>query len=132
MPIIRVLLCSIFTVVGIYLIIREHSKKKNCTLITKGVVCRIDEVVRNNDNHTSTLYCPIFQYTVLGQTYEGISPYYSSFCSFSLGQTIDIYYNPNNPKEFYTNDNNHLIKMGYLFVIVGIISSILTYFYNPN
>ena len=45
-----------------------------------------------------------------------------------VGQNVELHYNPNNPQDIYTNKNIMPIITGGIFVIFGIVFTLINVF----
>ena len=66
---------------------------------------------------------PIVRYTVDGVTYEGATDNYSS--TYTIGKTITVYYNPNNPSEMKGDSKTLGIFVAAIGLLTVIVAPIL-------
>lgn len=86
----------------------------------------IEAVVVNYEENFDNKYHEIVEYTVDGQTYSSTSSTASNIPD-SIGSTVIIKYNPDDPSEVSWDTGLSRILMpacGILFIVVGIIGSI--------
>ena len=116
-----------FTIMG-YIILRKTRKQKyNCTIKTYGKVV-------NNIRHTITE-------TSTGGGYKKVDYWHALFeynvaeekCvkestlggrrqpKYEIGQTVEIYYNPENPHDFYVVGDTYPSAFGIILISIGII-----------
>ena len=115
----------IFLIVGLIITNSRKKKEIKCTSQTTGIV---KDIVRHrsysNGTYSSTLH-PVFEYTIGNQTFVKESSYGSSFTKYSIGQEVEIFYNPQNYHEYYVPGDNIPKVLGTLFTILGIIVMLL-------
>ncbi len=102
-----------FFVLGIY-VIRTYSDKLN-KLRAEGIKITAT-ISKISKSKTKANNAYIF-YTVMGQDIRVILDFYSE--DMRVGDTVDIYVHKDNPK-IYVSDNSGPLKLGLLFVIIGL------------
>ncbi|MBQ6181314.1 MAG: DUF3592 domain-containing protein [Ruminococcus sp.] len=123
MNIIICILIGIFPFVGIAGLISMAISKKKCTELVEAEVVRMAEN-RDSDGHIS--YHPVFGYTYGGETFETRSSFSSSFCRFNVGDYVELYIDPDKPKNFYCpKETIHKIIFYVLFAAVGGLALVL-------
>ena len=110
-----VIIGAALIVVGMVLLVNAESFKKNA-VETEATIIRID-ITRDSDDETQ--YNPIVQFTVGDVTYTGGVGY---FAGMKKGDTVNIYYNPDDPQDF--QDNSNSIIAVAVFLLLGIASSL--------
>lgn len=102
-------------------------KVRRCTAVTNGVITDIKEKVRNNDGVRSREYIPSVRYTVGSVEYT--KKYKKAYVAdtYTIGQTVEIVYNPNNPSEINTkgSSNKADVIMLCIGVVIGIVGTVL-------
>jgi hypothetical protein len=83
---------------------------------TSGVV--IDFHLGNNDNN-NTVYTPIFQYTVAGQSYQMRGDGSTDPARFSVGDSVELIYLPSDPEVVRRNSVFDLYGSPALLFIFG-------------
>lgn len=138
----KILLPTVFIVVGLILfaaaLTASHvsaNKKKTCTAKTYGIVCKIEirQSVNSgiSSNIPSTMWFPIYEYTVNGKTMRTRSAIGYSKKIFQEGQSVALYYAPENPGKIYVPDAQVpwafilLYGMGFVFFFFGIAVYVL-------
>ena len=125
----------IFFLGGLFLVALSILKKKKCTSTVQGKV--IDIVKEWNTSNTSTddfhgyrrndeiMFYPVFEYSVNDTVYVKKSSSGSSSCPYSIGQEVEIHYNPQNPHQYYVKLET-LVRtlLGIIFSAIGIVSMI--------
>lgn len=116
------LVFGFFILLGILILFKHFYLKKICTELSIGQV--VDIITSHNtdsDGNTHTTLYPVFEYTVDGETYTKKSSYGSNTCKFDLGESVDIYYNPKNPKQYFVPNDNTSLALGIIFIVVPLI-----------
>lgn len=129
----------VFIIIGLIICVVGVRKQKKCTEVTEGKIVDIAREVRSGDSNKSYtggiqigrvsigsepreiyLY-PIYEYKVNGNTYVEKSTTNSN--GAVIGQTVEIHYNPNNPRDFYSGKSGIIIQivLGIIFSIIGIV-----------
>ncbi len=113
---------SIF--IGVYVILRHvvASRRKNCTACTVGTIIRLQEESRRDaGGMRSSLWFPVYEYyagndIVTARSFLGSS----SKNKYTIGQQVELYYDPENPKKFYAMGERPML-LGWLFFVLGIV-----------
>lgn len=116
------ILFGAFTVIGIgfmiggiiwYCVLKE---KEHSWVLTKA---EIIDIQKSNHYGSEHHYMVLVQFLVKEKVYETNLPEYNS--SMKIGDTVSIYYNPNNPLEIIGNS-----FLGYLiFICMGIVFAVI-------
>ena len=118
----------IFLIIIIKNVLSRATKKKRCTATTNAV---IKDVKERFITIMSTEYTPLISYTVDGIEYtcKFTKAYVPE--TYQIGQTVEIKYNPNKPKEINAKGDSN--KSDYVFlgitVLLGIIGYVLMRFF---
>lgn len=124
-----ILFGAIFAIIGAALLwfavstIKTYNEKSE---IFKPAIATVVDYNQNSEG----LQAIVVEYEVGGETYRKASNSYSNMPK-SIGSTVEIKYNPLNPKDaIWVNDSTNIIMplVGGLFVLVGfiiIISSVI-------
>ena len=118
MPIKPILLSVAIIAFGVLLIVSSIRKNKRCSSKVVGTITgRHESEGTDNEGYKDYSYSPEFEYKVDGQVYRSFGgPSYRHPDKIIIGGDIDIYYNPDKPKEYY-------IKGGVkIRTIVGIVA----------
>ena len=105
--------------------IRRNRKKKEriCTSQTYGkVVDLVRRESRDSDGNYSASWHPVFEYHIGGSTFLKESNFGRSQAKFAIGQIVDIYYDPENPNQFYVPEETLPNTLGTIFAAVGIVA----------
>lgn len=113
----------VFTLTGVLLLLIRSKRKANCTSIIKGKVTDIvkRKGIYDKEYGYSTLWHPVFEYTVDEVKYVKESNYGTSKAKFRIGQEVEIFYNPDDNNEYYVKEENGPKTLGVIFTIVGLI-----------
>ena len=133
-----ILVGLVIIIIGIGIIISNVLKKKRCTGVTSATIVDISRE-RNYDrgqrygdsgfsvgSRSNISLFPIYEYQIDGITYTQKSN--QSVRMAFVGQNVELHYNPNNPQDIYTNKNIMPIIMGGIFVIFGIVFTLINVF----
>lgn len=133
-----ILVGLVIIIIGIGIIIANVLKKKRCTGVTSATIVDISRE-RNYDrgqrygdsgfsvgSRSNISLFPIYEYQIDGVTYTQKSN--QSVRMAFVGQNVELHYNPNNPQDIYTNKNIMPIIMGGIFVIFGIVFTLINVF----
>lgn len=128
--ILGIIFASIFILIGAFFCITSPAFNKNRIKITATVVSTREETKLEDytdDSNTTykrnvTYYYPQLKYTVKGKTYLS-EPNYSQTDKFSIGSTMDVYYDVNNPSDIEINS----ATFGLVFIGFGVVFIIISY-----
>lgn len=113
----------IFLLIGV--IMKNNMKKKElkCTFKTYGKVTDIvKRTHHDNDGGYSSSWHPIFEYNIGELKFIKEYSYGSSPSKYAIGQTVEIYYNPEDYHDFYIGGDTLPKTLAKVFTIIGIIA----------
>lgn len=122
----------IFGLIGGFMLYHRRQKERTCTMYTSATVT---DVVRRRHHSTngyrSTYFHPVFSYYVGGQEIVTESHFGSSKPKFTVGQTVELFYDPDRPERYYVPEETVGNLLGWIFVgVCGVCLAIaLTVFY---
>lgn len=121
------IISGVFLITGLYYLRRNQKEKKYTCKVYGKVVNNISRREKVNDTYRTYWYS-LCEYTV-GETKCARQTNIGTFQPrYEIGQTVTIYYNPDNCHESYIEgDNNSKMKAIVCFVL-GIISLVFIYF----
>lgn len=127
---ILILFGILFIVLGIAIPFYSKAQKRKCTCKTSA---KISAIKKRDAGEYRTTYIPILEYTVNNQKITTESPVNLSQLEYTVGDIVEIYYNPNNIKElfipkFVKNTEN----MWLIFLLIGILMFIPTFLEKKN
>ena len=109
----------IFLIIGLAVLKNLKRKIVNCTSKTYGKVINLqNRVHRSNGNYSSTWH-PVFEYSIGDLKFIKESNCGHSQSQFAIGETVEIYFNPENYHEFYVPNETIQKTLGVIFTIVG-------------
>jgi hypothetical protein len=112
-PIGKVFGSIILVIVGIalfflsgYMTNRDANVKQRCSQQVQATVTGFEYSESKDTNTTSKAVTPVFEYEYNGQPYtSGVGSYSSSYKDvFTVGQKYNIFIDPNDPMEIYSED----------------------------
>ena len=112
------------------MIVLGSKSNKRCTSKTVGRITGIRENEETDDEGNKFYsYSPEYEYEVLGQIYNGCeSKSYKRRSQIQIGNSIEIYYNPNRPQEHYEKGGkNNGLYFGIGLISFGLILIFLTF-----
>ena len=113
------LLGIIFLTVSAVISAAQKRKTKVCTAKAIGTVTDVVSYSAGNPHYSN--YHPVVQYTTdAGETITKKSVYGTNPPKYSVGDIINIYYNPQKTDEFYIADDNIGKIVRIVFMLVGI------------
>ena len=115
------LLGIIFSIVGISVLNSRKRKEKICTSKTFG---KVNNLIRHedysSDGSSISNWHPIFEYNIGELKFIKESIYGNSQAKYAIGQTVELYYNPEDYNEYYVPSETLPKKLGKIFTIVGL------------
>lgn len=109
----------IFLIIGLVMKKVRKRKEINCTCKVFG---KVKDIARrqtySNNGYSSTMH-PVFEYNIGGLTYIKESQVGSSQSKYAIGQDVEIFYNPDNPHEYYVVGEKLTKILGNIFSVVG-------------
>lgn len=118
------LFLSLFVIIGAAMVIITFfsSKRKHevCTYCITGTCVELKS--QYDDGYRT--YCPVYEVYFRGEMVQISNNFYSNMHRVEVGETREIYINPENPSEFFEpreekSTRRFLYILGTLFVIVG-------------
>lgn len=122
----------IFSVTASVLLYSEKKLELKCTEPVSATVTDIEEssnrtdTTMNGSKRYKTIYVPVFEYTVNGEEYTEKCEINVSPCPFGEGDTVEIYYDPDDPKQIYVKTDNAKSNVIY-FLFIGAGALIAVY-----
>lgn len=113
----------IFAAIGIGMKLYSAKRRKICTIPASAtVVDMIETTSYDHDSHRSrTSYCPVVEYYANGEMITSKFSYSSSPKPYEMGDTLNIMYNPSEPKSFIDLGEKTLPLISTIFMIVGLV-----------
>lgn len=113
-----------------------RQRKEDCSVATKGTIVKvIKKYNRLGDSTSRHIYIPVYEYMANGEQITVKSEYGSfSFKTYQVGMQAELYYNPQNPTEFYVPADNadsiqiRLFGGGLLFLFLAVFTLISVIF----
>ena len=123
---VRKLLFIVFGIValglGIFIMVSGSRLAKACTEETTGTVVGIlREEDTDSEGFTSIMYIPQIEYKVGEQFYTAKGSGSSDASAHSIGEQIQIMYNPANVQEYLIKGDNSSNIGGIIWIVFGII-----------
>ena len=108
-------------------LIKRRIKTKHCTASTTAEVTEVREMVMRRNGVITKEYVPTISYIIDGTTYSRKYAKGYRGDTYSVGQTIDIQYNPVNPEEVNTlGTSNQADKVMLIIgIIIGVIGTLI-------
>ena len=102
---------------------RSRTKKRErCTAQTVGKVADMRKISHSeSDGTTSYSWHAVYTYYANGTNYEKFSSFGTSKPKFELGQSVVIFYDPEDPESYYVEEEN----WGKLLKIFGVVGALL-------
>lgn len=119
-----------FILVGVLVFVLGMRSNKKCTSKTVGRITGVREEEDTDDEGNKYYsYSPEYEFEVNGQIYHGFSSKsYKHKKQIPIGGSIEVSYNPNDPREHYDKGgkkNTPILGIG--LIIFGIILIFLTF-----
>ena len=124
-----ILLMSIaFVVIGVVLLISHFHAQKTQIAQTIAIIVRIDsELETDSDGYDTRYYYPVIKFTANNKNYEKRLPSGTADSTYyTIGQSIQIKYNPDNPEDFSKLGDNGNLFGGIVFIVLGTLFIFLT------
>ena len=117
----------IFFITGISILNNKKKKEKNCTIKTYAKVTDMvkHKTYDNDSGHTTISWHPVIEYNIGELKIKKESAYGSYQSKYTIGQDVEIYYNPKNHSEFYIPGDNIQKILSATFTIIGIFAIII-------
>ena len=121
------LLTILFTVLHKKMKKKVHKLKQECSSVTKATVVemRIKKLVE--DGHTRECWCPVYEYCVDGMLYQKEGSIANRKKLFTEGQSVQVYYDPNEPEKTYFPEEK-LEEVVSVFLVLAIGFSVIDFF----
>lgn len=120
---------------GVFLLRHAKSEQARCSVKAAGRVVEYasrKKTVRMNDSsRIDTFYYPIIEYQVHCQPVRGQSLDGSTRKKYEIGTDVNLHYNPDKPTEMILPARKTLIPFAWLYIVSGIMVTVLTYIFVP-
>ncbi len=113
-----------FGIVGLFMVRSAYLKEKRCSAETTGTI--VDYGRHYSKGHD--LYSPIVEYRVGDQVFSSETNVRFNYRPFKKGEGVSIFYNPQNPGEFYIEeyDVGTTYRLGVIFLFVSVAVLIIS------
>lgn len=101
----------------------DHQQFEKNAVTVNGTVVDFDSYISTDDNSSTTMYSPIFEYEYEGKKYTYVSTSGSSVKEYEVGERIDILVNPENPADVLVNT---FMEKWFLPVLLGFMGTMFT------
>lgn len=121
----------IFMSIGLVLLVvagyfvYDHQQFEKTAVTVTGTVVDFHSYVSNNDNSSTTMYSPIFEYEYEGKKYTFESNSGSNVKAYDVGERIDILVNPENPADVLVNS---FMEKWFVPALLGFLGTMFTGF----
>lgn len=121
-PIIFGILGIVFFIVGMVITKKINKREKNCTEKTHGTVINLVKH-KSYDKDVGPRYSwhPVFEYEIRNMKYMKEYKYGSDKPKYEIGQSVELYYNPEDYNDFYIKGDTLPKTLGLIFTILGAI-----------
>ena len=113
----------LFFVFGAYGLFTLNSDKKMCTYRVEGTVVEIqswnDTHRKSSDDEPKNTYAPVFEYEYQGKKYKDEGNYFGPSAGFSVGESVEIYVDPNDPEHIYVPSYKQKKSGSGMLMVVG-------------
>ena len=96
----------IFTAIGVGITRNRRRKEQLCTMYTTGTVVDVVRRVSHSSGSSSVSWHPVFSYYAGGQQIVKESHFGNSKPQFTVGQTVQVYYDPYDPERYYVAERS--------------------------
>lgn len=119
----------LFIIAGICILVIPRSlKKRNLKRCTHSVIAKCISFSKISSK-SRTLYAPIWKYYFNGEFHTSCDEIYSNLELPNVGDTIELFINPKDPKDIYREDNSIFDKITDLLGISGLAGGITLLFF---
>lgn len=116
--VLTIIVAVAFIVLGVYLYRRKNVHTESVDADITDANC-----VTESDGQTTTYNCKLtLDYTVKGKNYSGINTSVDSSTLYNKGNTITIYYDPNNPTDISMFSKGNQQTLGEVIIVIAILS----------
>ena len=113
----------LFILIGTLGITMYFGLKRRCTKKVKAKIVEISGIKgKNDDGGEECIGYPVYEYTVDGQIYTKRLIASMGKNGHDINTEVDIYYNPNNPEEFYEVGDYAILMSSLFFLALAIIT----------
>lgn len=118
-----IIISILFIGIGIFAINSGDDIANRCTIETKGTILEIvEEKTTDPKESVDHKYYPVIAYDAGAKKYEEQSKNGSNPSKYKAGQEVDMYYNKEDPQDFYIKGEASTGSYGYFFIIIGILA----------
>jgi hypothetical protein len=113
----------IFFLAGMALKRRGKRLLENCT---SSVIGNVKETMQNtNGRRQNPQIAPIFSYIANGREHVKKSKASTSNLNLKAGDSVAVFYNPENPDEYYVKEFKDWVVLDWVFIIIGALVIII-------
>ena len=127
------LFLCIFLIVGVSLVIGTYLHSKRLHEVCNYCITATCVKVKSHYSKGKRMYCPVYEVYFRGDMIQICNNVYTNMNHITVGESREIYLNPNKPTEFYEPKEEKSMKivlyfLGILFTIVSIFALIMVLF----
>jgi tetrahydromethanopterin S-methyltransferase subunit G len=105
-----------------YLIYAHQQFEKNAVGV-KGTVVEFQSYISSNDNSSTTMYTPVFEYAYEGKNYTYVSTSSSNVKEYAVGEPVAILVDPENPDDVLVNS---FMEKWFVPTLLGFMGTLFT------
>ncbi len=105
-----------FGAVGAALFRTAHKEEKTYSTAAEGRVVDYE----GSTLHGKRMYSPIVEYQVGGRTFSGSANVWYNLHPFREGESVTVYYDPQNPADFYLKEEDPTFGLGAIFLLFSL------------
>lgn len=119
-------------VCGILLLRRAGKMKRSCTASTTAQIVSVEHQ-RTASSQTASgsdrvQYTPVYRYDAGGVLLHKRGRHYSyNRKQFRVGETVVLFYNPQNPEEFYVPKMDKMSRFGVIVMLAGVFFCVIAF-----
>lgn len=111
---------------GVLLLCKSSKTKRNCTIPTTAQIVHVERhrTASSQDVGGSdrVQYTPVYEYNAAGVRLQKKGRHYSyNRTQFQIGQPAVLFYNPQNPEEFYVPKSDKVSRFGIFVLLFGVL-----------
>ena len=122
-----IIIAVLVLLAGVFIIWMSSKKKARCTAVTEAKVTKVKAKTEDTEEgKKESEYSAILEFEVGGKTYKGSAgKKTSNKRKYRVGDTYDVYYNPDKPKEFLVEGKSGGLFTGVLLIAAAIVLAVI-------
>lgn len=122
----QLVICVILVAIGVFQLVRAFLARRRCSAVANGRIASVESVLHTRtgkygNRSQTTRYIPCYAFEANGRAMEIRGKKSRGKSAFTEGEAVDIYYNPDDPEDYYCARDGWYGSAGLLSILLGLV-----------